>query len=187
MSCIVLIAPYEISGNVAIRDSIVSLSGMQSALQSVIGRKSFTSEPLLGTHGTELGPPVENVALDSTEVAPHEDETDSDSEIAGISDMLVSQTQDEDTSELMRSKKRSLKPMSGEGSASAVNVDDASGAKQAKRCPKSLLQHVMRQAPKGLTDFALQKQAASGLPLAKKRCNGLLSSWLAQRVRPQAR
>jgi hypothetical protein len=94
-----MIAPYEISSNVAIRDSIVSLSGMKSALQSVIGRKSFTSKPLLGTHGMELGPPVENVALDSTEVALHEVETDSDSEIAGISDMLVSQTQDEDTSE----------------------------------------------------------------------------------------
>jgi hypothetical protein len=55
---------------------------------------------------------VENVlALDSTEVAPHEDETDSDSEIAGISYMLVSQTQEEDTSELMQSKKQSLEPM----------------------------------------------------------------------------
>ena len=58
-----------------------------------------------------------------------------------------------DTSELMRLKKQSLKPTSGEGSAGAVNVDDAPGAKQAKRRPKSLLQHVMRQAPKGLTDF----------------------------------
>jgi hypothetical protein len=87
----------------------------------------------------------------------------------------------------MQLKKRFLKPMSGEGSAGAVNVDDAPGAKQAKHCAKSLLQHVMRQAPKGLTDFALQKQAASGPPLAKKRRNGLLSSWLAQRVRPQAR
>jgi hypothetical protein len=40
-------------------------------------------------------------------------------------------------------------------------------------------------APKGLTNFALQKQAASGLPLAKKKCYGLLSSWLAQRVQLQ--
>jgi hypothetical protein len=189
-----MIEPYEICDDVARHNSIVSLSGMQSALKSVLGRNSFTSETVLGTQGTELGPPLEKVALESIENAPHENETDSDSDIAGISDMLVSQTQHEHTSELMQSKKRSLESTNGEGPAGAVDIDDAPTAKrenptakQAKRRPKSLLQDVMRQARKGSTKIALQKQAASGPPLAKKRRNGLLSSWLAQRVRPQGR
>ena len=187
-----MIQPYESSDNVARQDSTVSLSGMQSALKSLLGRKSSTSEPVLGTHGTELGSPLENVVLESTGVVPHEDETDNDSDIAGISDMLISQTQDEDTSESMRSKKRSLEETSGGGPAGTVDVDGAPAAKQenptakkAKRRPKSLLQDVMRQARKGSAKIALQEQAASGPPVTKKRRNGLLSSWLAQRVRPQ--
>jgi hypothetical protein len=135
---------------------------------------------------------VENVVLESTGDVPHEDETDNDSDIAGISDMLISQTQDEDTSESMRSKKRSLEETSGGGPAGTVDVDGAPAAKQenptakkAKRRPKSLLQDVMRQARKGSAKIALQEQAASGPPVTKKRRNGLLSSWLAQRVGPQ--
>jgi hypothetical protein len=184
--------PYKIRENVARHDSTVSVSSgtIQSALTfALLGRTSLISD--VDTRETEQRPPaLENVAMETTKDATNEDDNDSDnsSDIAGISDMLISQTsQDEDTSEQMQSKKRAL------GAATTTNkvssVDDAPPQKKTKAAPAkrrsmSLLQHVMSQARKGSrkTSTALQKQGP-----AKTKHNGMLSSWLAQRVRPKGR
>jgi hypothetical protein len=246
--------PYDVRENVDRHDSIVSVSGMQSDLMaSLLISEADTRETKVA------GPPLENVPTtgDATNDEDDSDSSDKDSNIAGISDMLISQTQDEDASEQNPCKERSL----GAENEGSSGMDDAAAAPAAppqtrtkpttEGRPRSLLQHVTSQARKGGMGDVLNSQTKDGDaseqsprkkrslgaanegspvvdddarpqkrtkpntksrprsllqhimgqarkgsrtsdaspkpgPVTSKR-NGMLSSWLAQRVRPKGR
>jgi hypothetical protein len=98
----VVVQPYGIRERLESRPSVVSLSGISNVLLSLVaGRKSCSLEPEIG--GGEEAKQATDTRTTNQEVTQNEPETrenDSDddeaddSQMLGISDMLISQTQD---------------------------------------------------------------------------------------------
>ena len=214
------VEPYGIRERVDSKGSAVSLSGIQTALKSVFGRISSISESAAGDEAEE-GNQSERTERNAVHNVPQEelqsqDDEDSQSQVAAISDMLISQTQEgsqettvEETvveiSKVIPFKKRSRKQaqeqvdddkVDGEATVASSNCKHATkpdahyGPKdddETRETEENVATSENRDREKAAQNKRAKKTDARLTRVPKEKKKGMLSLWKEQRARRRER